>query len=124
MHLSLPNNGKLSQANILVPFTRPSVWSQIKLLAPLWPEGDYLAKQKFVATVLSAFNPPPKATAKRMLHNEYLTEMARMHDLAANPTMTALYLSLMGRQMPKAIECQHTAAELRQQVLGSEVVGT
>ena len=101
MHLSLPNNGKLSQANILVPLTRPSLWSQIRLLAPLWPEDDYLAKRKFVAAVHDAFN--PQSPARRMAHNEYLTDMAHMHDLAVGSDMVALYLLLMGKPMPRRL---------------------
>ncbi len=97
MHLSLPKSGKLSQANILVPFTRPSLWSQKNLLAPLWPEGDYIAKRKFVAAVHNAFD--PQSPARRAAHNEYLTEMARMRVLAACPTMAALHLHLMGKLM-------------------------
>lgn len=86
LHLALPDEvEKFSRANLIVPLTRPSLWSELRLLTPLWPEGDEDAKKKFCERFKSALKPDKR----------YSAEMERARALASSPYMKSLYDSLM-----------------------------
>lgn len=72
LHLNIPPDGHLSRANILVPVSRPSLFSQLHLLAPLWPDGDLAARSKVIMKVHSALKPNP----------HHVAEMDRLRELA------------------------------------------
>ncbi len=72
LHLNVPPNGKMTRANLLVPVSRPSLYSQLHLLAPLWPHGDLAARAKLIGKVHEALKP-----------NRHLQmETARLQELA------------------------------------------
>jgi hypothetical protein len=74
LHLCLPEGRqRLTRANLLVPTTRPSLWSQLHLLAPLWPPDDAEARRAYIASVQAALRP----------HPDYVHEMQRLRHLAA-----------------------------------------
>ena len=94
IHLALPDSSPVfSKANILVPLSRPSLWSELKLLTPLWPDGDEEAKAKFITKVRNALKP----------NVDYKAEMDRAKELARGDKMKKLYKELMKVEMP-AIE--------------------
>ena len=57
-----------------MPVSRPSVYSQLRLLAPLWPPGDGAARAKVVDRVHRALAVDP----------HYKAEMSRLRSLAAD----------------------------------------
>jgi hypothetical protein len=78
LHLSLPDEGKkFTRANLLIPISRPSLWSQLKLLTPLWPFGK---KREFIEAVRKALKPDP----------DLLKEMERAEAIATGETMQQL----------------------------------
>ena len=62
----------LTKANILVPLSRPSLWSRVKLLRPLWPAGDDAARGECINKFMSAMKP----------NADFIIEMKRLKDLA------------------------------------------
>lgn len=74
LHITPPPTGKLLRANLLVPVSRPSVYSQLRLLAPLWPPGDGAARARVVDRVHRALAVDP----------HYKAEMNRLRSLAAD----------------------------------------
>jgi hypothetical protein len=87
LHLSLPDNRAVfSRANLLIPLSRPSLWSQLKLLTPLWPPDKPSAKDKYLKAVMEALKPD----------EEYLAEMARANECAVSDYMTRLREAVMG----------------------------
>ena len=87
LHITPPPTGRLSKANLLVPLSRPSLWSDLHLLQPLWPEGDMAARDKVIATVRKALIPS----------QDYLAEILRLEVVAA-ATKQRLYSHMMGPQ--------------------------
>jgi hypothetical protein len=91
IHLTLPDkHPSFDRANILVPLSRPSRWSELKLITPLWPQGDSKAREKFINKVHQALKPSL----------DYKEEMKRAKALATGREMRALYLKIMKREMP------------------------
>ena len=72
--LAVPGTGKshLNKANILVPLSRPSVWSRVKLLRPLWNPGDTFKKDRVIKAYMQALKPSP----------DFVKEMRRLRALA------------------------------------------
>jgi hypothetical protein len=67
-----PGRGqRLNQGNLLVPISRPSLWSELKLLSPLWQPGDEAGKARVLAVVKKALIPSP----------DYLAEKKQLQDL-------------------------------------------
>ena len=63
----------MTKANILVPLSRPSLWSRVKLLRPLWPPGDMVARAACIRKYRTALQPQP----------DFVKEMARLRALMA-----------------------------------------
>jgi len=59
------------KANILVPISRPAKFSDLVLLTPLWPNGDMLARKKFLEKFHRCLQHTP----------DYRAEMERLNDL-------------------------------------------
>ena len=57
LHLNVPPDGKMTRANLLVPVSRPSLYSQLHLLTPMWPHGDLAARAKVIRKVHEALKP-------------------------------------------------------------------
>ena len=89
LHLALPDNRRsFSRANIIVPLTRPSKWSQLKLLSPLWTDAK--GKAAYVTQFMSALK----------VHEGYVAEMKLANSLAKSEEMRQRYLDLMKKPMP------------------------
>ncbi len=89
IHLALPDNmPKFDRANIIVPLTRPSKWSQLKLLCRLWKDDK--GKADYITKFAKAIKPCPN----------YVAEMLEARRLAVTPEMQILYQDLMGKPMP------------------------
>jgi hypothetical protein len=74
LHLTPPDKGSLTRPNVLVPCTRPSLWSELHLLAPLWPHDNEAKRQEVIAFFCKLLQPDP----------DYVAEMQRLRLLAAD----------------------------------------
>ena len=89
LHLALPDKKSyFSRANLIVPLTRPSKWSQLKLLCRLWKDEE--GKQEYIKQFAKAIRPDPA----------YVAEMAEARRLASSEEMKSLYHQLMKKDMP------------------------
>jgi hypothetical protein len=64
LHMNIPPDGKLNRANLLVPVSRPSLYSQLHLLAPLWPPNDMAARSAVIRKVHAVLKPDPHLVAE------------------------------------------------------------
>jgi hypothetical protein len=84
LHLGVGDHQGFKRGNLLVPISRPAVLSDVVILSPLWPNGDYNARQKVIQQFKSALKPDP----------DYQAEMERLH-LKHKATMAKHYAALM-----------------------------
>lgn len=63
----------MTKANILVPLSRPSLWSRVLLLRPLWPPGDHAARAACIQKYRTALQP----------QQDFVKEMKRLRALMA-----------------------------------------
>lgn len=85
LHLGVGGKQGFKRGNLLVPISRPAVLSDVVILSPLWPPGDYNARTKVIDQFKSALKPDP----------DYQAEMDSLHCKHA-ATMAKYYASLMG----------------------------
>lgn len=64
LHLNIPPDGKLHRANLLVPISRPSLFSQLHLLAPLYSVGDKATRSSVIQKVYNTLKPDPHLVAE------------------------------------------------------------
>ena len=71
--------------------TRPSKWSQLKLVCRLWKDNE--GKAAYVDKFAAAIKPDPA----------YVAEMAAARKMAYSKEMRDLYLEVMKKPMPDSL---------------------